>query len=177
MPPARLRRTGGRPADAASCRARWAAGILCGVLSLAVVPPVAAHVASASAATDDRRAIADLLDAYSMAVTRKDRAAFETLLLSPDIPFSYVPTAPAGSDAAAWRNYDDFRRGVFKGPAFTQRFRDVTIRQHGALADVDLVYVNTDAHGSHAGWKTMQLLKVDGRWRVASEFFTDLPRP
>ena len=147
---------------------------------LAAVLTVSISAAASAAAhgrrpTDDRAAIRALLATYADAVSRKDEARFETLLLSKDIPFAYVPAAPTGSDPSSWRDYDGFRRGVFEGAPFTQRFREVRIRQHGALADVDLVYLNEDRQGVHPGWKAMQLVKVDGRWKIASEFFTDLP--
>jgi len=64
------------------------------------------------------------------------------------------------------------RKEVFEGPPFTQIFRDVYIQQDGPLANVSLVFVNSSADGSSWGWKTMQLLKIDGRWKIASEFFT-----
>ncbi len=70
------------------------------------------------------------------------------------------------------QNYADFRKGVFQGEPFTQRFQDVDIRQDGALAQVSLMFVNTDAEGSSWGWKTLQLLKVGGTWKIASEFYT-----
>jgi len=37
---------------------------------------------------------------------------------------------------------------------------------------VSLVFVNTSPQGSSWGWKTMQLLKVSGQWKIASEFYT-----
>ena len=46
------------------------------------------------------------------------------------------------------------------------------ISQDGVLADVSLVFINTTANGSSWGWKTLQLLKVNGQWKIASEFFT-----
>ena len=69
------------------------------------------------------------------------------------------------------QNYDGFRQGVFQGAPFTQRFQDVHIRQDGPLAQVSLVFINTAADGSSWGWKTMELLKVGGQWKIASEFY------
>ena len=121
----------------------------------------------------DRSAIEKLLDTYTRAVSTQDQALFETLLLGKDIPFSDADSAVKGKGAAgSTRRYDSFRRGVFDGPAFTQKFRDVHIAQDGPLADVSLVFVNTSPEGSSWGWKTMQLLKVDGQWKIASEFYT-----
>ena len=129
-----------------------------------------------AATTDDRKAIKALLETYTKAVSTKDQASFETLLLNKDIPFSDVPSAVRSEGAAkGTEHYEDFRKGVFEGPAFTQRFQNVHIQQDGPLADVSLVFVNKDSQGTSWGWKTLQLLKVGGRWKIASEFFTGHP--
>ena len=121
----------------------------------------------------DRKAILALLDTYTEALSSKDQGRFETLLLSKSIPFSAASVAVRASDAAnGTGNYDDFRKAVFEGAPFTQRFEDVRIEQDGPLAVVSLVFVNTTTRGSTWGWKTMQLLKVNGSWKIASEFFT-----
>lgn len=121
----------------------------------------------------DRDAIQALLYRYTKAVSSKDEALFETLLLNKNIPFadigSGVGAAGAGEET---QHYDAFRKGVFEGPAFSQHFRDVHIQQDGALAAVSLVFVNHSLGGSSWGWKTLQLLKIDGRWKIASEFYT-----
>ena len=120
----------------------------------------------------DRAAIDALLATYTRAVSTKDQALFETLLLSRDIPFSDAGSAAKARGAEGTRRYEAFRHGVFEGPAFTQKFQDVHVDQDGPLAQVSLVFVNTDAQGSSWGWKTLQLLKVDGQWKIASEFYT-----
>jgi Putative lumazine-binding len=118
---------------------------------------------------DDRRAIDALLSSYTKAVSSKDQALFETLLLNKQITFSDVSSAIAAKEAA---HYESFRKAVFGGPAFTQRFQDIHVAQDGPLADVSLVFVNTSAKGMSWGWKTLQLLKVEGQWKIASEFYT-----
>ena len=118
---------------------------------------------------DDRKAIDALLGNYTKAVSSKDQALFETLLLNKQTTFSDVSSAIAAKEAA---HYDSFRKGVFDGPAFTQRFQDIHVAQDGSLADVSLVFVNTSAKGVSWGWKTLQLLKVEGKWKIASEFYT-----
>ncbi len=121
----------------------------------------------------DRLAIEALLNTYTRAVSTKDQALFETLLLDRQIPFSDVYSvidAPDG--AAATHHYDAFRRGVFGGPPFTQRFQDVHITQDGPLAQVSLVFVNTSPESTSWGWKTLQLVKASGHWKIASEFYT-----
>ncbi|UAJ09099.1 nuclear transport factor 2 family protein [Glacieibacterium megasporae] len=122
---------------------------------------------------DDRRAIQTLLDTYTKAVSTKDQALFETLLLNKAISFSDADSAVRrGSVDGGTHNYGAFRKGVFEGAPFRQAFKDVKILQAGPLAQVSLVFVNTDAAGSTSGWKTLQLLKVGGRWKIASEFYT-----
>ena len=51
------------------------------------------------------------------------------------------------------------------------------ILQDGALAQVSLDFVTVDAGTEKGGygWKTIELLKVGGGWRIASEFFTGYP--
>lgn len=118
---------------------------------------------------DDLKAINKLLATYTKAVSTKDQALFETLLLDRSIPFSSAP--PSGGTTET-RNYEAFRAAVFEGEPFTQRFRDVHIEQDGDLANVRLVFEDSSANGRSWGWKTLQLLKVGGAWKIASEFFT-----
>jgi len=121
----------------------------------------------------DRRAIEALLESYTRAVSTKDQALFETLLLDKEIPFSDAASAIKAKEApAGTHRYESFRRGVFEGSPFTQKFRDVHITQDGPLAQVSLVFVNTWDGGASWGWKTLQLLKVAERWKIASEFYT-----
>ena len=121
----------------------------------------------------DRVAIEKLLAEYTAAVSTKDQARFEALLLNKTIPFSDVgSTVAAGTAPSGTQNYETFRRDVFEGPPFIQRFQDVKILQDGPLAEVSLVFINSAAGGSSWGWKTMQLLKIGGHWKIASEFFT-----
>jgi hypothetical protein len=139
-------------------------------LARAATPPASSNFESAGA---DRAAIEALLDTYTRAVSTKDQALFETLLLDKDIPFSDVHSSIQGGGAGGGtHHYESFRRGVFAGPPFIQKFQDVHIAQDGPLASVSLVFVNTAADGSSWGWKTLQLLKVDGHWKIASEFYT-----
>ena len=124
----------------------------------------------------DRSAIETVLTTYMTAVTTKNEPLFESLLLNKDIPFLGVGAHdPSSGGTAVTTNYDSFRKGVFQGPAFTQRFQDIHIDQDGRLASVSLVFVNTEAGGTSWGWKTLQLLKVGGRWKIASEFYTGHP--
>ena len=129
--------------------------------------------ASFESSGDDRRAIESLLSTYTRAVSTKDQALFETLLLNEDIPFYAASSAiRAAGVVEGIRQYERFRKAVFEGAPFQQRFQDVHIQQDGALAEVSLVYVNSTARGSTWGWKTMLLLKVGAQWKIASELFT-----
>lgn len=145
---------------------------------LASVVPLAPALAGAIPANfesrgEDRKAIEALLRTYTEAVSRKDEARFEALLLNKEISFSDAPSAARANGAERGaEHYDSFRKGVFEGPAFTQRFQDVHIAQDGPLANVTVVFVNSSPKGTSWGWKTLQLLKVAGRWKIASEFYT-----
>jgi ketosteroid isomerase-like protein len=119
----------------------------------------------------DRAAIGALLRTYTIAVSTKNQALFESLLLDRSIPFSGVPLAGKSNDPET-RNYEGFRKAVFEGKPFKQRFRDVQVEQDGDLADVRLVFENSSAEGRSWGWKTLQLLRAGGRWKIASEFYT-----
>ncbi|MBC7666684.1 MAG: hypothetical protein H7276_23330 [Caulobacter sp.] len=148
-------------------------------LLLALSPCCQAQAASTSVPSSfestgvDRLAIEALLDTYTRSVSTKDQALFETLLLDKQIPFSDVYSAIDAPDGpAATHHYDAFRRGVFGGPPFTQKFQDIHITQDGPLAQVSLVFVNTSPAGTSWGWKTLQLLKASGHWKIASEFYT-----
>lgn len=147
-------------------------------LALSVAPAMAAPYRMPVPATfesrgEDRTAIGVLLDTYTKAVSTKDQALFESLLLDKAIPFSGVPLSAEGKGAfVQTSHYEEFRKGVFEGEPFTQTFRDIQIHQDGTLAQVSLVFENTTATAKSWGWKTMELLKVDGRWKIAAEFFT-----
>jgi hypothetical protein len=139
--------------------------------------PILAHSAAISPKLTqlpaDRNEIQALLDTYTKAVSSKNQKLFESLLLNRNIQFSHATSAvkKAARDNGT-HNYDEFRKSVFQGRPFTQRFQDVHITQDGELAQVSLVFVNTSASEVSWGWKTLQLLKIDGRWRIASEFYT-----
>lgn len=151
---------------------------LSAVLVMSVTSAIAAPYRTPVPATfeshgADRRAIVKLLDTYTKAVSTKDQALFETLLLDKGIPFSGVPLSGKGKDATVnTSHYEEFRKGVFEGEPFTQSFRDIHIKQDSTLAQVSLVFENTTATEKSWGWKTMELIKVDGRWKIAAEFFT-----
>ena len=122
---------------------------------------------------EDKAAIAKLLHTYTEAVSSKNQNLFESLLLNKDIPFSEASSAiKAGVVSHGTQNYEGFRESVFEGPPFTQRFQDVHIDQDGPLAAVSLVFINESPGGSSWGWKALQLLKIKGQWKIASEFFT-----
>jgi hypothetical protein len=149
------------------------------VFAILFIPVVGAatpaSTASPRATNTDRAAIEIVLATYTKAVSTRDQQLFETLLVNKSIPFSYVPKDSHPISDHGTENYEVFRKGVFEGPPFTQRFEDVRIQQEGGVADVTLVFVNTTPKSVTRGWKSMQLLRVDGVWKIASEFFTDYP--
>jgi len=142
-------------------------------LTTAATPYRTAVPASFESRGDDRQAIEKVLANYTKAVSTKDQALFESLLLDKTIPFSGVPLSEKTEGSSIkTANYEDFRKGVFEGEPFTQEFKNIHIEQDGMLAQISLVFVNTTSTSESWGWKTMQMVKVNGRWKIASEFFT-----
>lgn len=142
--------------------------------ALAAAP---AYLSQHETSADDRAAIEALLTTYTTSVTKHDEAAFEALLLNEAVPFSGV-SGKLGAGAATppdTQRYADFRKSIFApGAHFSQQFYNVQIAQDGSLAEVALDFVTKDETSGQAGygWKTLQLLKVQGQWKIASEFFT-----
>lgn len=127
----------------------------------------------------DLDAIRRLLASYTRAVTDGDRAAFEALLLSTDIPFASVADLQeSGGGPPDTRQYPRFRADIFdSGIRYSQRFHNVRIEQDGTLANVSLDFVTVDTATGRGGYgfKVLQLVKVGGAWKIASEFFTGRP--
>jgi hypothetical protein len=154
------------------------------LLLLAAIAPVAMAVPPAPAifaghhevTAEDRAAIERLLDAYRAAVKNGDEAGFAALLLNEHVPFLSVQDAQlARNRDVDIQRYPDFRSAVFGSrQRYEQRFDNVRILQDGALAQVSLDFVTVAAGTDQGGygWKTLELLKVAGNWRIASEFFT-----
>ncbi|WP_025102098.1 nuclear transport factor 2 family protein [Burkholderia sp. A1] len=139
------------------------------------VPPL---LGQRSVTAADRDAIHALLRAYTESVESGDRQRFEALLFATDIPFRGVAGGldpaeePADIDI---RSYPSFRSGVFEsGGRYRQSFHNETIEQDGNLASVSLDFVTTvvDTGRQIHGWKILHLLKVQGQWKIVSEFYT-----
>ncbi len=151
--------------------------------AIAVPPPPTAFAGHHEASPDDTAAIGRLLDAYRAALKSGDQPAFAALLLNEHVPFLAVQSdalAKAKPDGVDDQRYADFRTAVFgTAQRYEQRFDNVRIQQDGALAQVSLDFVTVDAGTDRGGygWKTLELLKVGGQWRIASEFFTAYPLP
>lgn len=147
--------------------------------SVARAGPTAHVVARHVIHRADLEAIRRLLASYTRAVTDGNRAAFEALLLSTDIPFASVADLQeSGGGPPDTRQYARFRADIFdSGIRYIQRFHNVRIEQDGTLANVtlDFVTVDTDAGRGGYGFKVLQVVKVGGAWKIASEFFTGRP--
>jgi hypothetical protein len=152
------------------------------MLSLALSPAMALDIPPGAAkheiSAEDQRSIKDLLATYTRAVSTSDEAAFSGILLNEQIPFfSTDGLAQRGASQSPpdTRRYQDFRDAVFRSHQhLTQRFYNVRIEQDGELASVSLDFVTLltgTQRGSH-GWKTLQLIKVRGAWKIASEFYS-----
>jgi hypothetical protein len=172
------------PAKLPTGRAPWRQALLCAVVLVAL------HSSRTSAfmtpdswnspSADERRRIDALLDTYTSSVSDGDPQRFESQLLDLKIPFAGVWSelaAPAHLNTV--QDYAGFRKSIFEsGKQFKQRFSNIKIEQVGPVAQVSLDYETAlkDAAYDGKGWKVMHLLKVDGRWKIASEFFTRHPR-
>jgi hypothetical protein len=155
--------------------------VVVGVLAMCLIAASPAPAFSTPLATHrtsdlDRQAIEALLASYTHCVTEHDEAGFRALLLDGEIPFASVQTAVTSNGSAGLRQYEDFRKAVFaSGQRYRQRFYNVRIEQRGPLAQVSLVFVTERISAppqSSTGWKVLQLVKVAGRWKIASELYT-----
>jgi hypothetical protein len=160
--------------------------LLCALASFAVSAPLCAgsqdtapsYVNEHRTTADDVAAIERVLRAYTTSVTNGDKATFEALLLNEEVPFTSTDelgTVGASARNVDTRRYPRFRKAIFEsGVQYTQRFYNVHIQQDGDLAQVSLDFVTkaVKSGGGGFGWKTLQLLKVSGQWRIASEIYT-----
>jgi ketosteroid isomerase-like protein len=140
--------------------------------------PAPSYVGNHEHSPDDRRAIEAVLSTYTQAVNTGDEAAFEALLLDKDIPFSSTDelVGPrADSIHVDTRHYRRFHDAIFgSGKHYTQQFYNVRIEQDGVLAQASLDFMTRESGSPKGGYgfKTLQLLKVQGRWKITSEFYT-----
>ena len=131
----------------------------------------------------DEAAIRAALTSYTTAVSTGDQKAFEALLLNDQVPFSSTSSAvgpKADPQTVETRRYSEFRKAVFEsGVRYSQQFYNVRIEQDGplALASLDFVTRETETGRGGYGFKTIQFLKVQGQWRIASEFYTGRALP
>jgi hypothetical protein len=162
-----------------------AAGVLGMALAgtaTAVSSDAPSYVGEHHSTAADRMAIEQLLATYTRSVTNRDEATFEKLLLNPDISFAASGIVKSAGDTSQidTRRYAGFKAGVFHGTGrFRQTFHNIRIEQDNELAQVSLDFMNVDAtsHDVSYGWKVLQLLKVHGEWKIASEFFTGYDAP
>lgn len=127
---------------------------------------------------NDRPAILDVLRTYTRSVNTGDQALVESQLLDEKIAFlGFGGTLSPSFEPrlASVQDYASFKRGFPKrGQGVRQRFYNIHIEQDGDLAHVSLNFENApvDHRGGANGWKTIQLLKIGGDWKIASEFYT-----
>jgi hypothetical protein len=136
------------------------------------------YVGRHASSPEDHRAIEAVLSTYAHSVSTGNQAAFEALLLDVGIPFSSTNelVGPrADPEHLDTRRYPRFREAVFgSGKHYTQQFYNVHIEQDGVLAQASLDFVTREkgSSGGGYGFKTLQLVKVQGHWKIASEFYT-----
>lgn len=132
---------------------------------------------------EDKQAIEQVLASYTSSVSSGDEKTFAALLLNEQIPFmaTYsLDDSNAGGKPLDTRRYEDFRQAVFaSGKKYEQHFYNVRIEQDGKLAQASLDFVTKEANSQKGGygWKVIQLLKVNGAWKIASEFYTAYSLP
>ena len=151
--------------------------LLAPLAMLTMVAASPAHAAEPFNVPEEVKAIHALLDNYTQSVTQHDAKRFESQLLDQNIPFmgTYKLDKPgfvATSQSVA--DYSGFKAVIFGSKQrFSQVFKDVKIEQQGNMAQVSLQYITTDTATGEGGggWKILQLLKVHGEWKIASEFF------
>ena len=127
---------------------------------------------------EDTKAIEEVLATYTRSVTNGDERSFAALLLDENVTFTSTDAlerAYAGAKLPDLRRYRDFRHTVFEsGQHLQQQFFNVRIQQDGPLAQVSLDFVTVQRDTQHGGygWKVLQMLKVQGKWKIASELYT-----
>ena len=156
-----------------------ALALLCMTAPLKTMAEAApAYVSKHESSPDDRQAIEKVLSTYTQSVSTGDEAAFESLLLDANVPFSStneLVEPRADAQHVETRRYQRFRDAVFgSGKHYTQHFYNVHIEQDGVLAQASLDFVTREAGSNQGGYgfKTLQLVKLQGHWKIASEFYT-----
>ena len=154
------------------------------MLAMAIAPfatmaqEVPAFLSQHETSAEDRRAVEKLLDTYTTSVTNGDQAGFEAQLLDDQVPFSgtyeFTGSSAEGKPVLT-RHYENFRKPVFEsGKRYTEHFYNVHIDQDDTLAQVSLDFITQETKTGRGvyGWKTLQLLKIQGHWKIASVLFT-----
>ena len=171
------------------CGSRWVGSLAVSAIACACIAALSnAHAAESvpqprglghhTQTADDKKAIEDVLATYTRSVSNGDQHAFEALLLDENVTFTstdVVEHPSAGAKVPDIRRYSDFRHAVFEsGKHLQQQFFNVKIQQDGALAQVslDFVAVQRDTQKGGYGWKVLQMLKVQGQWKIVSEIYT-----
>lgn len=152
-------------------------------VAAATLPSAVDFLSHYHTSTEDTQAILRLLNQYTTSVSNGDKDTFANLLLDDNVPFMAVrgvTNIVADSGVLDTRRYTDFRESVFSsGKKLEQAFFNVKVNQDGALAQVSLDFV-TKQSGTQTGgfgWKLLHLLKINGHWKIASEFYTVRPLP
>ena len=164
---------------------RFLAGLALSVSMTVTAEESPSYLGQHENSPDDRRAIETVLSTYAQSVSTGNEVAFESLLLGPDIPFAatrYLDGADVDPLHVDTHRYHEFRDAVFRsGKHYSQTFHNVRIEQDGVLAQVSLDFITrvTGTRQGGYGFKTLQLVKVGGHWKIASEFYTahSLPDP
>jgi hypothetical protein len=176
------------PAHTSSSRRRVLRKVLPSALAIAAIcssqanplmtptPNQPPHASWNSPSEEEAQRINAVLTTYARSVSQGNAQLFESQLLDLKIPFAGVwGEMAASANLATIQDYAGFRKSIFEsGKTFKQRFSNIKIEQIGPVAQVSLDYETAlkESDYDRKGWKVIQLLKVEGQWKIASEFFT-----
>jgi hypothetical protein len=140
------------------------------VVALALTCTVLAVPTHAQGTGQDERAVLAVADSVLMALTSGDNATLLRLTLDSAVVGGIgLRNGVERSTLSSWRPYTSRT-----GPStFTERGFDATARVQDRVAQVWVPYdLYIGDKWSHCGVDTFTMMKVDGRWRVASLIYT-----
>ena len=140
------------------------------VLAVAVACCILAQTVPAQTSGTDERAAIAVADSVLMALTSGDNAALTRHTLDSAIVGGIgMRNGVERMSLSSWRPYTSRT-----GPStFTERGFDATARVQDRVAQVWVPYdLYIGDKWSHCGVDTFTMMKVDGRWRVASLIYT-----
>jgi hypothetical protein len=135
--------------------------------------PALADGAPAAASTEEARVLATV-DRFFEAIAAQDKAAFSALLMPEGVALSQIVRAN-GAELRTRSNREVLER-FGQGPRIVERYWNPTVMVHGPIAVMWAPYVLwADGKENHRGLDVVQLMQVNGEWRVATVMWTSEP--